>query len=630
MSFSRRSVTVILSLIFAVASISQAQTPSSKISPDLAAQPANAKVPVIIQYYNPPSTAEVGSGGGGGLLGGLLGGVLGLLGGVVSLVLGTINAVVAIVPHQNLNLIAADPNVKYISLDRAIGARQQVDIIGANYTTDPVNAPLAWQKGYVGTNIGVAVIDSGITPVPDLASNSVSLSLNLSLLGLLGNSSSEVAPGSIGRIVYSQNFVPGQSDALDHYGHGTHVAGLIAGNGAASTGSQYFRTFYGSAPNANIINLRVLDQNGAGTDSAVIAAIGRAIALKNTYSIRVINLSLGRPIYESYKLDPLCQAIEKAWQAGIVVVVAAGNDGRDLNADPEGYGTINSPGNDPYALTVGAMNTMFTPQLGDDIIASYSSKGPSFIDHIVKPDIVAPGNLVTSLKYPYDSLAEQNPSFYTWYSFYQKNGDAYPSAQYFPLSGTSMATAVASGAVADLIQAAPQLTPDQVKALVMANGQRSYFPATSSVTADGIEYKANYDIFTVGAGYLNISSTINAALLRTRVPAGTAMSPVASYVASTGQTIATPDPSALWQQTGPWSAAGVYGARAFIAGPNSPALWGTTGIWGSDDPDGFTVLWGRGDPNASTVLWGRGDPDGSTVLWGRTGGDSDSCTQYEY
>ena len=112
----------------------------------------------------------------------------------------------------------------------------------------------------------------------------------------------------------------------------------------------------------------------------------------------MINLSLGRPIYESYTLDPLCQAVEKAWKAGIVVVVAAGNDGRDLNLNPEGYGTIDAPGNDPYALTVGAMNTMETAPINDDIIASYSSKGPSFIDHVMKPDIVAPGNLVTSLR----------------------------------------------------------------------------------------------------------------------------------------------------------------------------------------------------------------------------------------
>ncbi|MGB0053009.1 MAG: S8 family peptidase [Terracidiphilus sp.] len=627
---SLRSVALVIGLLISFTAVSQAQSTSSKISPDLAAQPANANVQVIIQYYNPPSSAEVGSGGGTGSSGGgLLGGLLGLLGGVVTLLLGTINAVVAIVPYQNLNAIAADPNVKYISLDRAVGARQQEEITAANYSSEPINAPAVWQKGYVGTNIGVAVIDSGITPVPDLFSNSVSLSLN-SLVAQLSDSKSEVAPGSVGRIVYSQNFVSGQSDALDHYGHGTHVAGLIAGNGDESTGAQYFRTFYGAAPNANIVNLRVLDENGAGTDSAVIAAIGRAIALKNTYNIRVINLSLGRPIYESYTLDPLCQAVEKARQAGIVVVVAAGNDGRNQNVDLEGYGTINSPGNDPYALTVGAMNTVFTPQISDDIIASYSSKGPTFVDHFVKPDVVAPGNLVTSLEYPYDPLAEQNPSFYTWYSFYQNRGSETPSAEYFPLSGTSMATAVTSGAVADLMQAAPNLTPDQVKAYVMANGDRSYFPATSSVTADGIVYNANYDIFTIGAGYLDIAATINAALKKgNNVPAGTAMSPVASYNEANGQVTATPDPSSLWQQTGPWSASGVYGSRAFISGTNSPAIWGTTGIWGSEDPDGFTVLWGKGDANATTVLWGKGDADAATVLWGKTG-DYGSSAEFEY
>ncbi|MGB6688870.1 MAG: S8 family peptidase, partial [Terracidiphilus sp.] len=460
----------------------RAQDTSSKISPDLTANPVSGNVPVIIQYYNPPSSAEVGNGGG------LLGGLLGLLGGLVSLVLGVINAVVATVPYKNLNAIAADPNVKYISPDRALGARQAVMIPAAEYTTEPINAPAVWQQGYVGTNVAVAIVDSGITPVPDLDSTS-----------------DEVAGHATGRIVYSQNFVSGQSDALDHYGHGTLVAGLVAGNGSQSIGSQYFRTFRGAAPNANIVNLRVLDANGAGTDSAVIKAIDEAISLKKTYNIGVINLSLGRPIYESYTLDPLCQAVQAAWKAGIVVVVAAGNDGRDLSLNPEGYGTINSPGNDPYALTVGAMNTEFTPQINDDIIASYSSKGPAFIDNVIKPDIVTPGNITTSLEFENDPLAVNNPDFYTWYSFYETAGAESPSSSYFPMSGTSMAAGVASGAIADLLQAAPKLTPDEVKALIMVNGDRSYFPATSSVTADGVTYVANYDAFTIGAGYLDIA-----------------------------------------------------------------------------------------------------------------------------
>src|ERR1035438_4580149 len=161
-------------------------------------------------------------------------------------------------------------------------------------------------------------------------------------------------------VVYSQDFT-GLNNANDQYGHGSHVTGIIAGNGKNSTGSLYNQTFKGIAGNVNLINLRVLDQNGAGTDSEVIAAIQTAIALKSKYNIRVINLSLGRPVYESYLLDPLCQAVEAAYQAGIVVVVSAGNDGRDNSFGTNGYGTISAPGNDPYVITVGAMKSMGTP-----------------------------------------------------------------------------------------------------------------------------------------------------------------------------------------------------------------------------------------------------------------------------
>ena len=160
-------------------------------------------------------------------------------------------------------------------------------------------------------------------------------------------------------MVWNQSFVSGNASANDQYGHGTHIAGLIAGNGSSSTGSKYSQTFKGIAPQANIINLRVLDQNGQGTDSAVINAINTAITLKPLFNIRVINLSMGRPVFESYTLDPVCQAVEAAWKKGIVVVVAAGNNGRFQPT--EGYATVTSPGNDPYVITVGAMKTMGTP-----------------------------------------------------------------------------------------------------------------------------------------------------------------------------------------------------------------------------------------------------------------------------
>jgi serine protease AprX len=378
-----------------------------KISRDAAALPSSQTVPVIIQYAADPDQSKMAT--------------IVALGGSVVQAFHTIHALVANVPVVVLQELANDPDITYISLDRGVGARQAA-VTAAEYTTEPINAPQVWAKGYDGTGIGVAVIDSGINAVDDLSNKPWTLG-------------PFTLPGFGTRVVYSQSFVQGDASTADKYGHGTHVAGLIAGNGLDSTGPLFYRTFSGSAPNANLINLRVLDKNGAGSDASVIQGIERAIALQKVYNIRVINLSLGRPIYESYKLDPLCQAVEQAWKAGIVVVAAAGNDGRDLALNPEGYGTIEAPGNDPYVLTVGAMRSMETPEIKDDLIASYSSKGPSFIDHVVKPDIVAPGNLVTSLKFQNDPLAVDNPTFETPYADYVKNGPNQPSASYFPLSG---------------------------------------------------------------------------------------------------------------------------------------------------------------------------------------------------
>ena len=284
------------------------------------------------------------------------------------------------------------------------------------------------------------------------------------------------------RVVYQQSFVPGNSSTSDQYGHGTHVAGLIAGDGSGSTGPFYNKTFKGIAPGANIVNLRVLDANGASTDSVVIAAINQAISLKSKYNIRVINLSLGRAVYESYKLDPLCQAVEKAlaWKNGIVVVVAAGNNGRYQPTN--GYATITSPGNDPYVITVGAMKPMGTPTRTDDLIASYSSKGPTAIDAVAKPDLVAPGNLLVSLEAPGSTLYNQLPGDRVPYNYYVNGGSTAPSSSYFTLSGTSMAaTGVVSGAVADLLQKSPRLTPDQVKARLMKTAYKT-FPTSSSTT----------------------------------------------------------------------------------------------------------------------------------------------------
>src|SRR5258707_7870078 len=399
----------VLIVVLLAASWSTAQ--SSKLSRDLQALPSDATVSVVVQYYNPPTATDLyaakgaGAGNGKGL-------------GLVKAYGWTLSR------GQLSSLIRKDSNVKYISLDRSLQGAM-------NNAVPAVGADIAHSLGYDGTGVGVAVIDSGVNPVWDLTQTGAS---------------------KVSRIVYSQNFDPSANTTSDLYGHGTHVAGIIAGNGGSSTCGNCNATFRGIAPNANIINLRALDQNGSATDSTVIAAIQQAIALKSQYNIRVINLSLGRGIFESYTLDPLCQAVEQAWKAGIVVVVAAGNYGRDNSANNNGYGTITAPGNDPYVITVGAMRTMGTPSRADDLIATYSSKGPSVLDHVVKPDLVAPGNLIISdLASTTDTLYNQYPANLVPVSEYTASNTGNVSATYYKLSGTSMAVRMLSAAAALLL-----------------------------------------------------------------------------------------------------------------------------------------------------------------------------------
>src|SRR5437660_3010881 len=445
-------------------------------------------------------------------------------GGILKTKLDVIKAAHYSVPTGSLEDLDKDPDVAYISPNRSLSGTATSTL---DYTPESVNAPTAWKEwGLDGTGIGVAVIDSGVTAVGDL----------------YWWIPSNQTYGS--RVVYSQNFVPGTTDTSDQYGHGTHVAGIIASEGWFSTGSNFTHTFKGIAPNANIINLRVLDQNGAGTDSSVIAAIQTAINLKSTYNIRVISLSLGRQVFESYTVDPLCQAVEAAWSAGIVVVAAAGNQGRNDSAGTEGYGTIAAPGNDPYAITVGAMKTANTPTRVDDTIASYSSKGPTAYDFVVKPDIVAPGNQVVSTLAPNAPLLSTPTDVYlSEYSSAttsstggntknnKKNSTSSLTANtistsYMRLSGTSMATPVVSGAAVLLLQQNPNLTPDQVKARLMKTASKN-FPAYSTVAdpTTGVTYTDYYDIFTIGAGYLDIA----AALSSSDLADASAVSPAAVF-----------------------------------------------------------------------------------------------------
>src|SRR5437016_1772017 len=574
-----RRLALLTLLMLLVAGLSFADGKKHKLSKDLDALKGSNSGPtvdVIIQFNQAPTDVhhqKVHS-----------------KGGVLKSKMDLIKGAHYSVPVGSLDALADDPDVAYISPNRPLSGTSTLD-----YGAESVNAPVAWQQGLDGTGVGVAVIDSGVTAVGDL------------YWWIPANQTY----GS--RVVYSQNFVPGATDASDQYGHGTHVAGIIAGAGWFSTGSNFTHTFKGIAPNANIINLRVLDQNGAGTDSSVIAAIQTAISLKSTYNIRVINLSLGRQVYESYTVDPLCQAVEAAWSAGIVVVAAAGNQGRNDSAGTEGYGTIAAPGNDPYAITVGAMKTANTPARVDDTIASYSSKGPTAYDFVVKPDIVAPGNQVVSTLAPNAPLLSTPTDVYlSEYSSStttstgsggntknnKKNSTSSLTANtispsYMRLSGTSMATPVVSGAAVLLLQQNPNLTPDQVKARLMKTASKN-FPAYSTVTdpTTGIIYTDYYDIFTIGAGYLDVG----AALSSNDLADASAVSPAAVFDPSTQSVYLVTGQGVVWGDSSPWATSLVWGTNVFVNG--TAVLWGSSVCWGTSSNAGFSVVWGSG------VVWG--------------------------
>src|SRR6202163_513804 len=372
---------------------------------------AGSMVTVIVQYRQMPTASSIRT--------------MQVGGAAIKSNLHTIHAVTMRVPVSMLAKLAKDPNVAYITPDRPVSLTWGNE----DYTTAVEADVAAAQFALDGTGVGVAIIDSGVADHGDLHDAS-----------------------GASRVVYSQSFVAGDTTTSDQFGHGTHVAGLIGGPGKNSgLGNGYQAKYAGVAPNVNIISLRVLDQNGSGTDSQVIAAIQQAIALKSTYNIRVINMSLGRPVFESYTLDPVCQAVESAWQAGIVVVVAAGNRGRDNSMGTHGFATIGAPANDPAVITVGATRTMGTATRVDDAIASYSSRGPTLVDHLVKPDLVAPGNRLVSLRVAGSTLDTKYSSF--------EVAPLVGTPKYFRLSGTSMATPLVSGAVALMLQQNPSLTP---------------------------------------------------------------------------------------------------------------------------------------------------------------------------
>src|SRR5712692_5432900 len=321
------------------------------------------------------------------------------VGGALGRPLPLINARAADVPDTALSAIAASAAVDRAALDRpTFGAMARTSAtVGAT--------AVRGQFGYDGQGVGVALIDSGIAVHDDLADPAT---------GLL-------------RVDGFVDFVNGLLTPYDDLGHGTHVAGIVAGNGFDSSGARS-----GIAPAARLLALKVLDGSGAGRISAVIAALDYVASHQADSNIRVVNISIGAAVTESYTSDMLAQATRRVVEQGIVVVAAAGNLGRNAVGQPQAGG-ITAPGNAPWVLTVGASSHMGTIDRSDDTVAGFSSRGPTAIDRAAKPDLVAPGVGIESLSVP-------NSRFASNYSAYLLNGTvatAFPP--YLSLSGTSMA-----------------------------------------------------------------------------------------------------------------------------------------------------------------------------------------------
>lgn len=487
-------------------------------------------------------------------------------GGLAGRHLRLINGQTGYLPDAALTALAKDPGVGHIALDRpVVGAMARTN--KTVRATDVRN-----DLGYDGSGIGVAIIDSGITE------------LNEDLTG----------PDGTQRVVQFVDFVNARETPYDDYGHGTHIAGIIAGNGKQSDGSRA-----GIAPGAHLIVLKALDEDGGGLTSDVIAAIDYAVANRDALNIRVMNLSLATGVHESYNSDPLALATQRAVQAGMVVVASAGNVGRD----PMGvsaYGGITAPGNAPWVLTVGASNHMGTDDRYDDTIAAFSSRGPTAVDYLAKPDIVAPGVGIESLSAPGSSLyARLSP-----YLLAGRIDD--PSAlPYLSLTGTSMSAPVVSGAVALMLQANPALTPNQVKAILQ-------YTSRAYTGQNGL---------TQGAGFLNVKGAVE----------------LARYFAT-----ASSGPSYPWSSS--WSGRIIWGNQLIKGGRLTPAAtaWATDVTWGATlTPAGTNVSWGDicsgdqcsdgegweswaascSDAACTTVTWGAGTS--RNLVWDSTCGGAD-------
>ncbi|MEW6723318.1 MAG: S8 family peptidase [Bacillota bacterium] len=325
-------------------------------------------------------------------------------GGRIRFHLPLIDALACEMPPLYLSNLSQSRGISYISYDGTVRAVMDVASRSVGITT-------ANDLGLTGRGVTVAVIDTGVDLHPDL-----------------------VRPTN--RIIGFHDFTgTGHKKSYDDNGHGTHVAGIVAGNGRRSGGR-----YRGMAPEATILSIKVLDSTGGGRFSQVIQGLQTAIETQREYGTRVVCLSLGGTAIMPPEEDPVCRAVQRAVASGLVVCIAAGNDGPSP-------GSVSTPGTSPEAITVGASNDHGTTDPRDQTIAPFSGRGPA-LGGGDKPNLVAPGVRITSCQAR--SLAPDEDD---------SPGDPY----YVTMSGTSMATPVVAGAVALLLEKEPRLTPSQVR-----------------------------------------------------------------------------------------------------------------------------------------------------------------------
>jgi serine protease AprX len=327
-----------------------------------------------------------------------------------------INAVTTQLTSLEVTLLEAIPGI-VVTPDITVNVQGSVGPSGhapSDAFVQQSGADQLWSQGITGAGVNVAVLDTGIQALPDFS----------------------------GRMVDGVDLSGGNNPWQDSYGHGTFVAGLIGGNGASSNGA-----YTGEAPGAGLVSVKVAGATGQTDLATVIAGVGWTIANQSTDNIRVLNMSLGYLPIESTVIDPLDQAVEQAWEAGITVVTSAGNSG-------PGNGSVTSPGDDPLVVTVGAVDDGAQTHPAKDTMTTFSSVGPTNPDGWFKPDLVSSGRSVVSLRDPGSTIDTQNPS--------ARVGDTN-----FVGSGTSFSAAVTSGAAALLISADPSYTPNTVKGTLL-------------------------------------------------------------------------------------------------------------------------------------------------------------------